>query len=91
MSEHLVFAADAAATRRDAEMVLLDEPTTPPGVFDITTRQDHVSVVARGLRHRAVCSCGWVGTSRLFFAPAKMDALIHSVQKGHLPADALVA
>jgi hypothetical protein len=74
-----------------AEMVLLDERITPAGESGTATRQDLVSVVARGLRHRAVCSCGWTGGSRVFFAPAKMDGLIHSAQKGHRPADALVA
>jgi hypothetical protein len=61
-------------------------PETPTSVGD-TTRQAHVMVDSRGLRHRAGCSCGWDGEKRLFLAAAKLDALTHSAETGHFPAE----
>ncbi len=37
-------------------------------------------------RRRAYCTCGWVGTARLLFASAKVDALSHAAQDGCVPA-----
>jgi hypothetical protein len=55
-----------------------------------TTGHDHVVVVARTLRHRAICSCGWEAGRRMFLDAAKFDALIHSGDTGHFLADPLV-
>jgi hypothetical protein len=54
------------------------------------TGHDHVVVVARTLRHRAICSCGWEAGRRMFLDAAKFDALIHTAGTGHFPADPLV-
>lgn len=54
------------------------------------TPHDHVVVVPRRLRHRAMCSCGWEGGKRLFLAAAKVDALIHTADTRHEPAVPLV-
>lgn len=49
-------------------------------------------VVAIRPRHRAqgMCSCGWVGRSRLMMSAAKMDALMHAARRGCEPAIPLV-
>jgi hypothetical protein len=49
-------------------------------------------VVAIAPRHRAqgLCSCGWVGRSRLMLSSAKMDAFIHASRCGCEPGIPLV-
>ena len=49
-------------------------------------------VVAIQPRHRAqgMCSCGWVGRSRLMLSAAKMDVFIHSSEHGCEPGIPLV-
>ena len=49
-------------------------------------------VVAVQPRHMAqgMCSCGWVGRSRLMLAAAKLDAFIHASQCGCEPGIPLV-
>jgi hypothetical protein len=52
--------------------------------------QEIVVVLARRLRHRAMCSCGWDAGKRVFLGAAKADALIHAAETGHEPALPLV-
>jgi len=49
-------------------------------------------VVAIQPRHRAqaMCSCGWVGRSRLMLSTAKVDALVHASRHGCEPGIPLV-
>lgn len=49
-------------------------------------------VVAIQPRHRAqgMCSCGWVGRSRLMLSAAKVDAFIHASRHGCEPGIPLV-
>jgi len=49
-------------------------------------------VVAIQPRHRAqgMCSCGWVGRSRLMLSAAKLDAYLHASQHGCEPGIPLV-
>jgi len=54
------------------------------------TPDDQVVVLARTLRHRAMCSCGWTGGNRFLLAAAKVDALIHSGDTRHEPTVPLV-
>src|SRR5690349_19273370 len=44
-------------------------------------------VVAIHARHRAqgMCSCGWVGKSRMMLSAAKVDAFLHASQHGCEP------
>lgn len=47
-----------------------------------------VSVLTAG-RSRAVCECGWAGHDRLTAASARLDAWLHAVEDGHMPATPL--
>jgi hypothetical protein len=49
-------------------------------------------VIAIQPRHRAqaLCSCGWVGRSRLMLSAAKLDAFIHASRCGCEPGIPLV-
>jgi hypothetical protein len=47
-----------------------------------------VFVVTAG-RSRAVCECGWAGHVRLTAASARLDAWLHAVEDGHMPATPL--
>jgi hypothetical protein len=67
----------------------VDHPATVDHDGDATDKE-HVVVVARTLRHRAICSCGWEAGRRMFLDAAKFDALIHTADTGHFPADPLV-
>src|SRR5882757_3731877 len=49
-------------------------------------------VVAIQPRHRAqgMCSCGWVGRSRLMLSAARLDAFVHASRHGCEPGILLV-
>jgi hypothetical protein len=38
---------------------------------------------------RAVCGCGWAGHKRLTAAGARVDAWLHAIEDGHMPATPL--
>jgi hypothetical protein len=47
------------------------------------------TVLGSRFDHRAQCECGYVGRRHLFRGSAVMDALIHSQQTAHPPANPL--
>jgi hypothetical protein len=52
--------------------------------------QTLVGVFKARNRSQGRCSCGWIGTARLFQASAKVDALIHAAQNDCRPTIPLI-
>jgi len=52
--------------------------------------ETYVGVFKARYRTQRRCSCGWIGTARLFEGWAKIDALIHAAQNDCRPTAPLV-
>jgi hypothetical protein len=66
------------------------QPLTDQTGDRLRCQDHHVMVIACTCRNRALCSCRWLGRRRLMLSVAKVDALIHSAETGHLPTIPLV-